>query len=147
MAKNSPKWKKNMPVMLHILGTMHHMIVILFMCFIYGTHVWMMIDPGSFFHFFLILIFQVVSIIGGLKGQNMVLRNYTSFECHLSVMVCMCKMIISPGVFSFFQNFDFRLWGVKGQKMVQNDKKLPLWCSISREPYMIWLSFSYVTLV
>ena len=36
------------------------------------------------------------------------------------------------------------LWvyrGVKGQKTVQNDKKLCLSCSISQEPYVIWLSF------
>ena len=65
----------------------------------------------------------------------------------LSFMVRMCKMIISPGfVFPFFPIFS-RFWvfgllrGVKGQKMVQNDKKLCLLHSISQEPYIIWLSF------
>ena len=54
----------------------------------------------------------------------------------------MCKMIISAGGFlNFFKILVF--WvvkGVKGQKMVQNDKK-SLSCSISQEPYIIWLSF------
>ena len=30
---------------------------------------------------------------------------------------------------------------VKGQKMASNDKKLCLLCSVSQEPYIIWLSF------
>ena len=44
----------------------------------------------------------------------------------------MCKMIISPGVFSFFQSFDILdYWEgggggqqVKGQAMVQNEKNI-----------------------
>ena len=33
--------------------------------------------------------------------------------------------MISPDVFSFFQNFDFLgVSGVEGQKMAQNDKKI-----------------------
>ena len=44
---------------------------------------------------------------------------------------------------SFFKILIF--WGVsgvKGQKIVQNDKKICLSCSISQEPYIIWwLSF------
>ena len=41
------------------------------------------------------------------------------------MVICMCKMI-SPGVFSVFQNFDFlgRQGGVKGQKIAQKDKTL-----------------------
>ena len=70
----------------------------------------------------------------------------------LSFMVHMCKMIISPGIFfNFFKILIF--WGVVGvgweggvgvkvQKMVQNDKKFcRSSCSISQEPYIIWLSF------
>ena len=43
----------------------------------------------------------------------------------------------------FFENLDFLgPWGgVKGQKAIQNDKKLCLLPSISQEPYTIWLSF------
>ena len=37
--------------------------------------------------------------------------------------------------------FSFCVIWVKGQKMVQNEKKLCLLCSISQEPYIIWLSF------
>ena len=61
----------------------------------------------------------------------------------LSFMVDICKMVISPGVFFyFFKILIFRLHrGVKGQKMVQNDKKFCLLRSISQEPYIIWLSF------
>ena len=42
--------------------------------------------------------------------------------------------MISPGF--FFQNFDF---SVKGQKMLQNERRFSLCNSISQEPYMIWL--------
>ena len=42
--------------------------------------------------------------------------------------------------FSFLQNFDFSgFWVVNRQKLVQNDKKFCLLCSISQEPYIIWL--------
>ena len=69
-----------------------------------------------------------------------------SLESHIkwsSVMVLMCKMIISPWAFSIFSKFWFgRLLGcVKGQKIAQNDKTFCLLCSISQEPYIIWLSF------
>ena len=57
-------------------------------------------------------------------------------------MVHICKMIISPGFFSFFQNFNFLVVSeVKVQKMVQNDKNVCQSRSISQEPYIIWLSF------
>ena len=44
--------------------------------------------------------------------------------------------------FHFFKILIFWAYrGVKGQKMVQNDKTFCLLCSISQEPYIIWLSF------
>ena len=43
--------------------------------------------------------------------------------------------------FSIFQNFNFLVWGVKGQKTVQNDKIFCLSCFVSQEPYIIGLSF------
>ena len=59
-------------------------------------------------------------------------------------------MMMSPGFF-FLQFFIILIFwvhwggkegrGVKGQKMVQNDKKLCLSCSISQEPCIIWLLF------
>ena len=60
-----------------------------------------------------------------------------------SFMVQTCKMIISPGfcfIFSKFWFFRF-LKGWKCKKMVQKDKKFCLSCSISQEPYIMWLSF------
>ena len=87
--------------------------------------------------------FDFLDFHGGKRGKNgpkweKTLSLFISQEPYirLSFMVHLCKMIITPGVFlSFFQNFDF--WGVKGQKMVQNDKKLCLLCSISQEPYVL----------
>ena len=53
----------------------------------------------------------------------------------------MCEMIISPGVFSIFQNFDFLgFQGVKGQKMTRNDKKFCLLHLIFQESYIMWSS-------
>ena len=50
--------------------------------------------------------------------------------------------MISPGVFSVFQILIFWVvWGVKGQKMVQSDKKICLLHSISERSYIILLSF------
>ena len=49
---------------------------------------------------------------------------------------------ISRHFFHFFEIFIFHaVRRVKGQKMVQNDKKLCLLCPISQEPYITWLSF------
>ena len=53
----------------------------------------------------------------------------------------LCKMI-SPDVSHFFKILIFQVFrGVKGLKMVQNDKKICLSHSISQKPYIIWLSF------
>ena len=52
------------------------------------------------------------------------LRNHTSYDFYLWYT---CKMILSPGVFFFSKSWFFGLLdvsGVKGQKIVQNDKKL-----------------------
>ena len=57
-------------------------------------------------------------------------------------VIYVCKMI-SSGVFSIFREiliFWVHRW-IKGQKTVQNDKKLCLSHSISQEPYITWLSF------
>ena len=61
-------------------------------------------------------------------------------------MVHLRKMMISPRSFFHFSK-TLILWvvkeggGVKGQKMVQNEKKFCLSRSISQEAYIIWLSF------
>ena len=54
----------------------------------------------------------------------------------LSFVVDKCK-IIPPGFFSFFQNFDFLVSGIKGQKMAQNDKNFCLLHLISQESLFI----------
>ena len=77
-----------------------------------------------FLHFFGILIFCLVIGVKGHKCAKMTknsicdasnLRNYTS---HI-IMVHMCQMFISPGIFSKFQ-FSGLLVRVKGQKMTQS---------------------------
>ena len=67
------------------------------------------------------------------------LRNHTSyvviFGTHVYYNISWC-------FFHFFKILVF--WfvrGVKGQKMVQSDKKFCLLHLISQEPYIIWLSF------
>ena len=76
-AKNVPKWQKIISVMLHISGTIHHMVI-------YATLVWNGVTSRClFFSFFLkMLIFWVVS---GLKGQKLV-ENETKFclSCSIS---------------------------------------------------------------
>ena len=130
--------------MLHISGTIHHMIII------YGTLMENDNISRSFFLFFKILIFWVVR---GVKGQKMAQNEKKlCLSCSISqepyiiwflFMVHLCKMIISPGVFFFFSKFWFSglLKGVKGQKIVQNVKKFCLLRSISQGPYIIWSSF------
>ena len=135
MTKNS--------VVLCISGTIHHMIII------YGIYVSNDNISRHFFHIFKIFIFDVVRRV---KGQKMVQNEkklcpscsifQEPYIVWLSFMVHICKMIMSLYFFSFLQNFDFlgHEW-VKVQKMVQNDKKFCLLCSISEEPYITWLSF------
>ena len=81
----------------------------------------------------------------GSKWQEILsiaLHIWGTIDCMTIIYVC--KMIISLGVFSIFFSKLLILWvhrRVKGQKTVQNDKKLCLSCSISQEPCIIWLSF------
>ena len=58
-------------------------------------------------------------------------------------LVHLCKILISPvAFFHFFKSLILQVFRwVKGQKMVQNDKKLCLSCCISQELYIIWLLF------
>ena len=62
---------------------------------------------------------------------------------HHMTVIYVCKMIISSGIFLFYFSI-LIFWvhrAVKRQKIVQNDKKLCLLCSISQEPYIMWLLF------
>ena len=59
-------------------------------------------------------------------------------------LVHICKMMTFPKKFFVFSKFwFFRLLGRQEgkKKMVQNDKKLCLFHSITQEPYLIWLWF------
>ena len=107
------------------------------------VHMCKMISPGIFFHFFKILILQVVS---GVKGHKMAQNEKkvlpvlfhisgTIHPMRLPFMLHMYKMIISPGVFYFFKNLVF--WGSKSKKWPKMTKNC-LVCLIFQEPSIIW---------
>ena len=140
-AKNGPEWQKILSLMLHISGTIHHMIVI------FGTHVWNDNISRCCFHFFKILIFRVVR---GVKRAKMVqnekifcLSCFISQEpciIWLSFMVHMCKIISAGVFFSYFQNFDFS--GCYRGKRAKNGPKWQKILSVTlRISGTIWLSF------
>ena len=91
--------------------------------------------------------------LGWVKGQKMVqnekklyLSRSISQEPYIiwfSFMVHIWKMILSTGIFFHFSKIlIFRVVrGVKGQKIVRNDKKFSLSRSISQETYIIWSLF------
>ena len=65
------------------------------------------------------------------------------YDCHLWNT---CK-IISPVFFYFFKIFIFQVvMGIKGQKIVQNDKNFCSLLSISQKPYIIMITI-YETFV
>ena len=69
------------------------------------------------------------------------LRNHASYNCNWCY-TCV-KWLYLQVVFPFYQNFSFLCcWGVKGQKIVQNDKKFCLPRCMSQESGIVWLSFS-----
>ena len=83
----------------------------------------------------------------GVKGQKILsIALYTSGAIqHMTVIYG--THLENDNIFRcFFKNFlkIFIFWvhrQVKGQKMVQNDKKFCSLHSISQEPYLIWFSF------
>ena len=96
---------KKLFVMLYISGTIHHMIVI------YDTDVENdNISRGFFSYFFKFLIFWFNRVV---KGQKTVQNDKKFCVSHsmsqkpyvilLSFMLQMCKMIMSPGVFSILK--------------------------------------------
>ena len=62
------------------------------------------------------------------------LKNHISYDCHLCLHVFFF-------IFSKFWFLGLLGEGVKGQKMVQNDKKFCPLCLIFQEPCIIWSSF------
>ena len=105
-AKNVPKWEKILSFVLHISGTIHHMIII---C---GTHVYNDNISSCFFQFFKVLIFQVIRRV---KEQK--IAQYDKKLCPLYLIsqepytiwylfkVHMCKRVISLGFFYIFSKF------------------------------------------
>ena len=84
----------------------------------------MKISPSSFFYFFKVLIFQVVS---GVKGQKVAQNDKIfclSWLISHHIVVHNCKMIISSGIFFvFFKILKFSFVRmVKGQKMPKMTK-------------------------
>ena len=129
-AKNGPKWQKIVSIALHISGAIHHMLVL------QGTHLFF------FFHFLKILIFWVHKGIKGQKTQKIVLHSISQepYIIWLSIMVRMCKMIISLSVSSskfWFTGFSGGLKCKKGQKW---QKRLSVAPYISGT-YIIWSLF------
>ena len=119
------------------------------MIIIFGTLVWNDDIFRFCFNFYETFIVWAVRGVKGQKIAQMENNNYICYMPYLRNSVAydhdfryFCKMIISPGVSSFVFNFHFLgCYGVKGQKMVQNDKTFCRPCSISQESYIIWLSF------
>ena len=103
-----------------------------------------------FFTFFKIFIFWVNK---GVKRQKMTqndekfcLSNTISKEPYIiwsSFTVHLCKRVVYPAFFSFFQNFDFPgCWkGKKGKKISPKWQKILFVTLVSQEPYIMWLSF------
>ena len=136
---------KKYSVMLHISGIINH-IWLSFMVNLCEI----MTFRGIFFIFSK---FWFSGLLQGWKGKrwSKMRKNYV---CHVPYLkkhtydfhlwyTYMCKMITSTGIFFIFLKI-LIFWvvrGVKGQKVVQNKKKLYLTCYISQETYIIWFSF------
>ena len=125
-------------VMHHISVTVWHMIMI------FGTLLSNGNICGCFSLFFFILFFWVVR---GVKGQKITQNGKTlSVTVHISGIIH--HMLVLYGTLEwndiswhFFHLFNFDVVrGVKGQKIVWNDKKVCLWHSIS--PFL-WNHTSY----
>ena len=102
--------------------------------------------PVFFFHFLIFSFFGTVRRGGGSKGKKypkmtkkiclFYLISQEPYVIWFSFMVHLCKMMISLRVFFHFFKI-FILWvvkgggGVKGQKLIQNEKK-----SVCHAPYL-----------
>ena len=109
----------------------------------------MIISPGFFFSFSK---FWLFGLLGGKRAKNgPKWQKSLSIALHVSGTIHHMTVIYgthlsNDNIFRCVVHFSNILifWvhrGVKGQKMVQNDKKFCLLHSISQEPYIIWLSF------
>ena len=95
--------------------------------------------------------FDFLGCYGGIRAKNSPKwQTILFFMPHISETIN--HMIVINGTlvwndnnsthfFYFFKILIFQVvWGIKGLKMIQNDKKFCLTCSMSQEPYIIWLS-------
>ena len=114
----------------------------------------MIISPGFFFFFFIFLIFSKFWFfgLGASKGKKwpkitkncpLCLISQEPYIIWPSFKVNLCKRIIRPRIFLHF--FQILIFGVnsevKGQTMVQNDKKLFVTLHISESIHLDWLWF------
>ena len=106
----------------------------------------MMISPVVFFIFSKFWFFRLLGGKGAKKGpkwQNS--AHSISQEWYIiwsSFVVHKCKMMISPGVFSFFLNFDY--FGLLGGKRAKNDPKWQKIMSVALQvsaTIITWMSF------
>ena len=107
------------------------------------VHICKLISPGIFFTFSK---FDFWSCCLGKRAKNGP-RWQKNLSCSitqelyiiwLSFTVHICKMIISPSLFSLFQNIDFPCCQrEKGKKMVQSEEKFYPLHFIFQEPYII----------
>ena len=113
---------------------------------------------------FSVTIPRCYKVFSGVKGQKMA-QNDKKFCLFCSIsqepytiwssfVVLMCKMIISPGIFFIFQNFDSSGW--EGQKSKKNDPKYVIWlwfflhtCKIMTSPdgFFIFSKFLFAGLL
>ena len=124
-ANTVPKWQKNLSLLIHISGTIHHMIAI------FGKNMYSdNISAGACFIFFKNLFFLIVR---GVKGQKMSQKNKNFCRSHsvsqepyimwIWVLVHLCKTMTSPAI--FFLSFKILIFfGDKGRKGAKGDPKL-----------------------
>ena len=136
---------KILSVVFYISRTVHHiwLSIMIHICKV-------IISPDICFHFFKKIFFLLVRRIKRQKmAQNYKILSvvfYISRTVHhiwLSIMIHICKMIISPGIFFIFSKILFfcLLGGSKGKKWPKILKNCPP-CLISQESYIIWSSFT-----
>ena len=78
----------------------------------------------------------------GLRSWCTLCRRYDHAPYDHDFWYTCAKWWYLQGFFSFFQNFAFpSCYGVKGQKMAQNDRNFCPLYSIFQEPYIIWWLF------
>ena len=113
----------------------------------------MVISTGVFFIFKIFWLFGLIGGGGlrvGKRAKNSAKWKWKLHPSHAIsqeqygiwswFVVHFCKMIFWS-FFHFLKILTFPSFsGVKGQKMAQNNKKFCLSCSISQEPYIIWMS-------